>query len=39
MKVCEWFALCDRPATTYVPHPVLFLVPACDRCAVLAGRR
>lgn len=29
---CEWFALCDRPATSFLDHPVLQLVPVCDRC-------
>lgn len=35
-QVCQWFALCDRPATQVVAHPVLDLVPACDRCAARA---
>jgi hypothetical protein len=33
---CRWFALCNRPATTAVPHPVLGMVPCCDRCAAFA---
>lgn len=35
---CEWFALCTREATTYLPHPVLGRVPACQRCADRAGK-
>lgn len=30
--LCEWFALCDHPATHYREHPVLGPVPTCDRC-------
>lgn len=37
-RVCEWFALCDRPATVLVPHPVLGQVPTCDRCADRVAR-
>jgi len=33
---CEWFAACGNPATTVLEHPVLTLVPACERCAGLA---
>jgi hypothetical protein len=29
---CEWFALCDHPATGTMPHPILGDVPICDRC-------
>lgn len=29
---CEWFALCDHPAVTSEPHPVLVAVPICARC-------
>lgn len=29
---CQWFALCDHPATDTEPHPVLGDVPICDRC-------
>jgi hypothetical protein len=31
---CRWFALCNRAVTTAIPHPVLGMVPCCDRCAV-----
>jgi hypothetical protein len=31
--VCEWFALCENPATGLVAHPVLGHVPTCQRCA------
>lgn len=30
MTTCEWFALCDRPATHLGTHPVLAPVPVCD---------
>jgi hypothetical protein len=30
--VCQWFALCDNPATHDEPHPILGTVPTCDRC-------
>jgi hypothetical protein len=33
---CQWFARCDRNATTITPHPVLGDVPTCQRCADLA---
>jgi hypothetical protein len=36
--LCEWFALCDRPATGTTPHPILGAVPTCDRCAERANR-
>lgn len=31
-RICEWFALCGRPATGSMSHPVLGDVPICDRC-------
>ena len=30
---CQWFALCENPPTTTLPHPVLGNVPCCNRCA------
>lgn len=30
---CEWFALCENPATGTIDHPILGPVPTCDRCA------
>lgn len=35
---CAWFALCDRPATLLVDHPVLGRVPSCERCQKVVGR-
>lgn len=29
---CAWYALCENDATTLVRHPVLGLVPTCERC-------
>lgn len=34
---CQWFALCDHLATAQVRHPVLGLVPTCDRCVAKLG--
>lgn len=31
--MCEWYALCDRPADGIVKHPILGDVPCCQRCA------
>jgi hypothetical protein len=31
-RACQWFALCDNPATGHMPHPILGSVPICDRC-------
>jgi hypothetical protein len=31
-ETCEWFALCERPATVLLPHPILGEVPACTVC-------
>jgi hypothetical protein len=35
---CQWFALCDNPAVTTEPHPVLGAVPICQRCADKVAR-
>lgn len=32
MNTCEWYLICDNPATKTRPHPVLGDVPICDRC-------
>jgi hypothetical protein len=31
--LCQWYALCENPATGTMPHPVLGNVPICERCA------
>jgi len=36
-QLCEWFALCDRPADGVVSHPILGWVPTCQRCADKLG--
>lgn len=35
--VCEWYALCNRPAAGGVVHPVLGGVSTCRRCATKHG--
>lgn len=30
---CEWYALCWNRASGLVLHPVLGLVPVCQRCS------
>jgi hypothetical protein len=30
--LCQWFALCARPATTVRPHPLLGDVQICTEC-------
>jgi hypothetical protein len=32
-QMCEWFLLCDRPATVFVEHPIIGPVPTCAKCA------
>jgi hypothetical protein len=29
---CQWFALCENPATGATSHPILGNVATCDRC-------
>ncbi|WP_336794197.1 hypothetical protein [Gordonia malaquae] len=29
---CQWFALCDHPATGTLDVPALGAIPICDRC-------
>jgi len=46
LTLCEWFAMCKRPATGTAPHfaicndtnkvVVLGQVPTCDRCHAFA---
>lgn len=36
-QVCEWFAACSNDATGNVAHPILGLVPTCQRCADKLG--
>jgi hypothetical protein len=37
MLVCEWFAKCPNGTLKVAPHPILDLVPCCDRCARMAN--
>ena len=32
MTKCRWFLLCDNPAVTTLPHPILGAVPICQHC-------
>ncbi len=36
LGACQWFARCDNYATGLTSHPVLGVVPTCDRCAAFA---
>lgn len=29
---CQAFALCPNAATRLEPHPILLIVPVCERC-------
>jgi hypothetical protein len=29
---CRWWAMCTNVATGTMSHPVLLVVPICDRC-------
>lgn len=31
-RICQWFALCERPAVTTQAHPILAPVPICQAC-------
>lgn len=35
---CQWWALCENPATGTMAHPVLGQVPICDRCRAKVQR-
>ncbi len=30
---CEWYAMCANPTSKGLKHPILGLVPCCQRCA------
>lgn len=30
-QTCAWFALCDEPADSTLPHPTLGATPVCAR--------
>lgn len=34
---CEWFARCDNQTDRVATHPILGMVPCCDRCAEVTG--
>ncbi len=36
VSLCQWFVMCQRPATTTVDHPILGDVPCCAQCAEFA---
>lgn len=33
-QLCEWYALCIRPAIGTASHPILPPVPICQECAL-----
>lgn len=35
-QMCEWFLLCENPATREIMHPIIGAVPTCERCATIA---
>ena len=34
---CQWFALCDHLTSQGLEHPVLGVLPICDRCLRVIG--
>jgi hypothetical protein len=32
VESCRWFVMCNEPATTFEPHPILGDVPICQGC-------
>lgn len=37
MYTCEWFLLCANDTDKGIEHPILGLVPCCERCAKSLG--
>ena len=37
-RKCEWFLLCENPATGTLRHEILGSVPVCDRCRAKNAR-
>jgi hypothetical protein len=31
--MCEYFVMCTKPAVVLVKHPIIGLVPCCEKCA------